>query len=267
MPDCQIRHLTGVKKRFGVRFSVYRLDLAIQAEQLRNKLRGSVKAKVILVVFITIVLSSCINLNLSLSPDNFRKESPYEYYIYVPTSYSVDDDWPVFVFIHGAGGSGKDCWNKFQRYSEKEGYILVCPSLSDAGGGWYQEDGNIKLLSILDQVYSEYSVRTQVFLSGFSAGGQFVQGFAFSYPENVAGVSVIAPGNIYIPTEGASLKPFYVMVGDLDTPDIVKRSQQLAISLEQYGYPVKYFLIPGIGHQMNDQEIDLTLELYRSLFP
>lgn len=70
----------------------------------------------------------------------------------------------------------------------------------------------------MDDLYREYWTRPQVFLAGFSAGGQFVQGFAFQYPRYVLAVSVIAPGNVYLPTDQASRAPFLVIVGDRDDP-------------------------------------------------
>jgi pimeloyl-ACP methyl ester carboxylesterase len=213
-----------------------------------------------------LVLPGCSQGNPFIDPVKYRQESPYEYYRYTPSKYSAGSYWPVFIYIHGEGGSGLDCWNVFQKYADKEGFILVCPSLADNNGGWYQQDGEAKLLAVLGQVFSGFSVYQQVFLAGLSAGGQFVQGFAFDYPQYVAGVSVIAPGNVYQPSGSAYAKPFYVMVGDRDNPNIIEGSKQLARNLSGLGYPVHYFEMPGVGHQLVEREIELTLELYRSIF-
>jgi predicted esterase len=220
----------------------------------------------LLSLFFGLSLSNCNGRYIFLNPAEYRKEMPYEYYVYAPSNYSPDIYWPIFIFIHGEGGSGLDCWNLFQKYADEEEYILVCPSLADSGGGWYQQDGETKLLSILNQIHKDYSAQSNVFLSGFSAGGQFVQGFAFTYSSYVAGVSVIAPGNVYSPSEFSYVRPFYVMVGDRDNPRIIEGSKRLVNDLSGSGYSVQYFEIPGVGHQIVEREIELTLDLYRSIF-
>jgi poly(3-hydroxybutyrate) depolymerase len=230
-------------------------------------MRGNLmKIKFFLSLILLQALSGCSSWSRAVDPAIYKHTAPSEYYLYVPEDYSTAKYWPVFVFIHGAGGSGIDCWNLFQQFAEKEEYILLCPSLSDAGGGWRQADANAKLISLIWQVQSAYTVIPQVFLAGFSAGGQFVQGFTFSYPEYVAGVSVIAPGNIYTPTLAAAGRPFYVMVGDQDDPTIIDGARELTGLLQQYGYPSEFFLIPGTGHTVNIKEIELTLSLYRTIF-
>jgi predicted esterase len=221
------------------------------------------KYKLLLLPIICIILTSCSINNLFINPNDYKKLIPYEYYVYAPSNYTEDHIRPVFVFIHGSGGSGLDCWNLFQKYADDEGYVLVCPSIADEGGGWYQQDGNNKLLAILNQVHKDYFVRNQIYLAGFSAGGQFVQGFTISYPQYVAAVSIIAPGNNYDITAGEVSKTFYIMVGDQDNPDLINGAEQLANSMKANRLKVSYFLIPGIGHQINDREIELTLELYR----
>ena len=115
-------------------------------------------------------------------PTSHRFTQPIEYYLYIPKANAPSRAWPLFIGIHGTGGSGLDCWNLWQPYAEREGFILLCPTLSDANGGWRQSDGERNTWAAINQVSSKYSIKSGFFIVGFSAGAQFVQGFCFDYP-------------------------------------------------------------------------------------
>ncbi len=219
-------------------------------------------AAAVLLVVVAAIVYSLMN-SLPLDPAKYRHESPYEYYLYVPKNYSADQQWPLFIGIHGEGGTGLDCWNWWQSYADREGFILLCPSLADASGGWYQADGETKLFSDINQVRSQYKVRPREFLVGFSAGAQFVQGFTFGYPQYVSGVAVLSSGNFYVPTVTSRGIPFLVAVGDQDDPVRLQGSATFASTLNQNGFDVQYQLLPGVGHALSDQAKQLTIDLYR----
>ena len=129
-----------------------------------------------------------------------------------------EKEWPVFVGIHGFGSDGTACLDMWQEYADQEGYVLVCPSLGDENGGWYQDAGEKILKAVLKNVRQECRVQNKVFLAGFSAGAQFVQGFAFAYPNSVTGVAVLSSGNYFEPSSDARSVPFLVVIGDKDNP-------------------------------------------------
>jgi poly(3-hydroxybutyrate) depolymerase len=142
-------------------------------------------------------LSACSNrpFKLEHNPTPYYRDKPTEYYLYLPSSYTTEKDWPVFVGIHGFGSDGTSCLDMWQEYADQSGFVLVCPSLGDENGGWYQDAGEMTLREILKEVKQECRVQDKIFLAGFSAGAQFVQGFAFAYPKSVSGVAVLSSGN------------------------------------------------------------------------
>ena len=190
-------------------------------------------------------------------PTTYRHEQPIEYYLYVPGNYTSDYDWPLFVGIHGSGGSGLDCWNLWQSYADREGFILLCPSIADSRGGWYQSSGEAKVLSAVNQVRTEYRVRPREFLVGFSAGAQF------DYPQYVSGVSILSAGNYYNPALGARGIPILVVIGDRDDPTAVQNSQAFAATLSRNGFNVQYEILPGVGHSVTGKGKQLTIGLFR----
>ena len=40
-------------------------------------------------------------------PQQYKHIQPVEYYLYIPKAYSAEQEWPLFVGIHGAGGSAR----------------------------------------------------------------------------------------------------------------------------------------------------------------
>ncbi len=203
------------------------------------------------------------SFSITKDPSQYRHDQPIEYYLYAPENYSADRAWPLFVGIHGTGGSGLDCWNWWQSYADKEGFVLLCPSIADQSGGWYQTDGETKVFSAINQARSRYRLEPREFIAGFSAGAQFVQGFAFKYPQYVSGVAVLSAGNYYIPTPGAQGVPFLVVIGDRDDPVSIQGSESFAAALSQNGFNVQYQVLPGVGHTMTDQAIQATIALFR----
>jgi len=73
---------------------------------------------------------------LTPNPTPYYETSPAEYYLYLPSDYTPEKDWPVLVGIHGYGGDGTQCLDRWQAYAEKGGFVLVCPSLGAGNGDW-----------------------------------------------------------------------------------------------------------------------------------
>lgn len=198
----------------------------------------------------------------SPNPDEHRFPQPWPFYLYLPESYTPDRGWPLFVGVNGSSTDGRACWNTWQKYADEKGYVLLCPELADPDGQLEQLRGNTRLLDILGRVYEEYSLQPRIFLAGFSAGGQFVHGYAFMNPSYVVGVSVIATGNYYQPPSATRHIPFVVIVGDRDDPGNVGSARRLTQLLKQGGYSVELYVIEGQGHTISDEAIQHTLALF-----
>jgi predicted esterase len=198
-------------------------------------------------------------------PSSYRYTHPIEYYLYIPKAYVPDRAWPLFIGFHGSGGSGLDCWNLWQPNAEKEGFILLCPTLSDSSGGWLQSDGEKNSWAVINLVINQYNIKPGFFLVGFSAGAQFVQGFCFDFPQSVQAVAVLSARHYYSPSPGAKGIPFLVVIGDRDDPAAVSSSMQFSQALANNGSGVNYWLLPGIGHSISNKTKQLTMDFYRAV--
>lgn len=196
------------------------------------------------------------------NPDEHRFTQPWPYYLFLPEAYTPDWAWPLFVGVNGSSTDGQSCWKTWQPYADEKGYVLLCPELADSDGRLHQLRGNARLLDILGQVYEDYSLQPKIFMAGFSAGGQFVHGYAFMNPNYIVGVSVIAAGNYYPPPQPTKDVPFVVIVGDSDNPGSVDNANQLARLLYESGYSVELHVLPGVGHVVSKEAVEITLNLF-----
>jgi phospholipase/carboxylesterase len=196
-------------------------------------------------------------------PEQYKHVQPVEYYLYVPESYSADREWPLFVGIHGAGGNGLQCWQLWQAYAEGEGFILLCPSIPGSPDGFYQDVGENTVWSAIGEVKKEYHIRQRMFFSGFSAGAFFIQGFTYHYPQYVSGLSILSSGFYVNPNMFPEIIPILVVIGDSDNASAVQTSQRFVGDLQKYGFNVQYRVMPGVGHAVTKEGVDLTIDLFR----
>jgi len=190
---------------------------------------------------------------------------PTEYYLYLPHNYTPDREWPMFVGIHGFGRNGTECLEMWQAYADREGFILVCPSLADESGGWYQDEGERILKEVIQRVREECHTQERAFLAGFSAGATFVQGFAFAYPEAATAVAVLSAGNYYEPSPRARHIPFLVVIGDRDNAASIKGAGLFTEALRNDAFSVDLHILPGVPHKITAEAKELTIELYRQV--
>jgi len=218
---------------------------------------------IILFILVAGLAIIAVKISQPKDPAQYRHTQPVEYYLYVPKAYKADHEWTLFVGIHGSGGSGLDCWNMWQSYADKEGFILLCPSIPGDSSGFYQDVGERTVWSAIGEVQKEYRVKRRMFFNGFSAGAYFIQGFTYHYPQYVSGLSILSAGVYLNPNMFAELVPVLVVIGSSDDQTAVATSQMFVQDLQKYGFDVQYELMPGVGHTVTRRSLNLTINLFR----
>jgi len=198
-------------------------------------------------------------------PPNFHYTEPVDYYLYPPRNYTADREWPLFVGIHGAGGSGLDCWRTWQSYADKEGFILLCPTIPGDPNGFRQDVGEDTVWRAVREVQKEYRVRKRMFFAGFSAGAFFIQGFDYHYPQYVSGLSILSSGLYLKPSLFPELIPMAVVIGGADDPQAVNGCSLFVSGLQQYGFDVDFNILDGVGHNLTSIAEDVTIKLFRKV--
>ena len=217
----------------------------------------------ILIIILTSLISGC---GLLLEFENLRHREPTQYYLFAPPNYTGESNWPAFIYVGGFGQTGRDCLRTWMQYAEEYEFILVCPVLAGADGGWIQGDGEEKVVAILGAVAEEYKINSKSFVVGFSAGAQFMIGYTFSYPNFVSGASIISTGNAYPIRSSARRVPFLITIGDQD-PNRLNLARDFNIELVEAGFSSTHYILEGIGHEVSPTAINLTLQHFQRATP
>ena len=99
------------------------------------------------------------------------------YLLYLPPDYGKkQQQWPMILFLHGAGERGDDLEKvkvhgppKIVETEKDFPFILVSPQCPE--GKWWPNETEV-LINLLDDIISRYDVDTKrVYLTGLSMGG------------------------------------------------------------------------------------------------
>lgn len=132
----------------------------------------------------------------------------FSYCAYVPRSYEEDGDqaYPLLVLVHGTGRMTELYREAFAEFAEQRQCILLLP-LFPVGITGPQDLGSYKmlragdlhydavLLAMVEEMRARYRIAGARFsLFGFSGGGHFAHRFYYLHPQQLAAVSIGAPG-------------------------------------------------------------------------
>ncbi len=192
-----------------------------------------------------------------------------KYLLYLPPGYESDKkDWPLLMFLHGAGESG-DNLAKVKLHgppklieNKKRDFPCIVESPQSARMGW-----NVDLLTaLLDDIAAKYRVdKDRIYLTGLSMGGFGTWSLAAAHPERFAAIVPICGGGN--PADAAKLKnlPIWVFHGAKDPVVPPERSESMVKAIKAAGGNVKLTVYPDAGHDAWTATYE-NPELYRWLF-
>jgi predicted peptidase len=102
----------------------------------------------------------------------------YKYVVYVPREYDASKQWPLILFLHGAGESGTDGLrpviqgdgSAIQWSPDKWPFVVVIPQKPDIRDQWEQHDDAV--MAMLAQARKDYNADPdRIYLTGLSQGG------------------------------------------------------------------------------------------------
>ncbi|NTX36017.1 dienelactone hydrolase family protein [Myxococcus sp. CA033] len=130
----------------------------------------------------------------------------YGYVVYLPPGYNAATNWPIVIFLHGAGERGDGGTNQLKRvrnmglqsYIDKNGkdypFILVSPQTSTSSY-WNDQEALDSLNPFIERILSTYKVdRKRVYLTGLSMGGAGTFSYAQSFPAKLAAAVPVCNG-------------------------------------------------------------------------
>lgn len=215
---------------------------------------------------------------IDLTKFNFQKEFSYDrfyasngvvlpYRLYLPPTYNEDEEFPVLVYLHGAGSRGT--FNNtplseasiYFKNAESPAFhsIIVVPQCPE--NAWWKEDTIDAFAELLDHINATYSTdMSRQYITGASMGGDGTWQMLESYADKVsAAVTVASCGNNSYISEDMHNIPIYIIYDDTDevipTSMIEPMYQQLIRAGNKNAVLVK---ISGQGHQICNTFVNET---------
>lgn len=179
----------------------------------------------------------------------------YRYLLSLPAGYEGDQgkNWPLVVFLHGAGERGDDLKllkkhgpPKLIDQGKDLGAIVVSPQVL-AGQIW--DPHGVKALT--DAVSSSLRVdRDRIYLTGISMGGFGTWETAISYPDTYAAIVPICGGTgvRWLLAERIEHLPAWIFHGGKDTVVTPDNSEKIHGALKKAGSPARLTIYPDAGH-------------------
>jgi predicted peptidase len=194
------------------------------------------------------------------------------YVVFVPKDYDEKKEYPVILFLHGAGETKSD--KKGAKMPVEVGigpaikkradfpFIVVIPQAESFG--WGAETKNAKrALSMLDEVNKEYKTDAKrQYLTGLSMGGMGTWSIAMAHPDRFAAIVPICGRGDTKTAEKIKDLPCWCFHGDADTSVNVSGSRDMIDAIKKAGGMPKYTEYPKVGHNSWDAAY-ATDELYK----
>ncbi|MBN9121665.1 MAG: prolyl oligopeptidase family serine peptidase [Planctomycetes bacterium] len=199
------------------------------------------------------------------------------YVVFVPKDYDGKKEYPIILFLHGAGETKQPNAKKEGKMPVEVGigpaikkrekdfpFIVVIPRAE--GFGWGADTANAKrALAMLDETMKEYKTDAKrQYLTGLSMGGFGTWSIATAHPDRWAAIVPVCGGGNVKDAEKIKNIPTWVFHGDADTAVKVDRSREMVDALKKAGGKPKYDEYPGVGHNSWDKAYG-TDELYKWL--
>ena len=231
------------------------------------------KLLVLLFVFISVSIFPQTDSSRQIS-DKLNKEITVkvklQYLVYLPPDYKKDKkEWPLVLFLHGAGERGTDL-NFVNRNGPtklvEEGkdfqFIMISPQCP-LGQRW----DALELSALLDEIEKIYRVdKNREYVTGLSMGGEGTWKLIMAEPNRFAAAAPVCgrTGSSYL--DACKLKdlPLWVFHGAMDDVVTLDESVRMVKALEQCGNDVKFTVYPKANHNAWDETYN-NEELYKWL--
>lgn len=202
----------------------------------------------------------------------------YPYEVYVPASYSTAQQWPVILFLHGAGERGGDrllqtsnaLGAAIRRAPSAYPAIVIFPQVPN-DSSWIGIPSQVAMTA-LDNAMAEFRIDPdRVYLTGLSMGGNGTWHLAYRFPDRFAAIAPICAfvtvlnGRTFkaaVPTDSGDAfqtlarrvakLPTWIFHGEIDQPVPVAQSRQAAEAIRKAGGDIKYTEFLGMDHNVWD---------------
>ena len=220
--------------------------------------------------------SSEMSSNKHVKPSDSQKKFSFnitfqmEYLLFLPESYaqSTNEEFPLILFLHGAGERGSDLDSvkrhgipKIVETNPDFPFIAVSPQCPK-DSWWTSELHTIN--GLIEEVVEKYQVDTsRIYLTGLSMGGFGTWSLASMYPERFAAIAPVCGGGEVRQILRSLVEiPIWTFHGQKDDVIPFSRSEEIVTALKKHGSSIKFTIYPEAGHDSWTKTYD-NPELYK----
>lgn len=181
----------------------------------------------------------------------YKKKVNLNYLLYLPKDYDAKSDWPLLLFLHGAGERGTDL-NLVKKHGPpkliEEGkefpFVVVSPQCPE-NSRWDID----ALIGLLDSITEELNIdRSRIYVTGLSMGGNGTWRLASEIPHRLAAIIPICGwGDPFAACLMGKL-PVWTFHGAKDNVVPISYTDALVNQLKLCGGVVEYTVYPEAGH-------------------
>jgi len=182
----------------------------------------------------------------------------FNYAKYLPKDFDETKEYPLVLFLHGAGERGDDLdiatRHGYMKYVREEGkeypFICIAPQCpNDKYWGCYTES----LIAFLDYITETLPIdKKRIYLTGFSMGGTGTWMLAMAAPDKFAAIAPVCGSGIYWNTEILRNIPILMYHGDCDDVVPINESVNMLKSIHKNGGNAQLKICYGVGHNAWD---------------
>jgi len=174
-----------------------------------------------------------------------------EYLLYLPEKSEQKENWPLVLFLHGAGERGSDL-NRVKKHGPPKlvadgkqfPFILVSPQCP--GGEWWKPK---QLLQLLSEVEENHKVdKNRIYVTGLSMGGYGTWDLVASDPARFAAIAPVCGGGNPDSAKAFAKVPTWVFHGAKDRVVPLMASQRMVDAMKAAGGDPKLTIYPDAGH-------------------
>lgn len=200
----------------------------------------------------------------------YAKHKDSKYGLFIPHSYKAEKEYPLILFLHGAGERGDDgvapvkqgIGNAIKPREKDFSFIVIFPQCAKNSNWKAGSPDSDRALAILAEVEKKYKVDPKrVYLTGLSMGGFGTWSLAAAHPNKWAAIAPICGGGDPATAEKIKHIPTWCFHGDADTAVKVDLSRSMIKALKDVGAEPIYTEYPKVGHNSWDRAYG-TAELY-----
>jgi predicted peptidase len=201
------------------------------------------------------------------------KNGDSKYVVFVPHSYDGAKEFPLILFLHGAGERGDDGQApvmqgianggiKFKNNEKKFPFFVIFPQ-AKLKGSWKAGGPDAdNALGILEEVQKTYKIDSKrLYLTGLSMGGSGTWSLAAAHPNKWAAIAPICGGGDPATADKIKHIPCWCFCGDQDSAKLVESNRTMIKALKGAGGMPRYTELEFVGHNSWDSAY-VTPELY-----